>query len=403
MSMLGAFFRGAAGAGLVDYANRLDRRDAMAAEDERRKREREEERAWRSSEAEKDRLARAESAAIRSGGRRSGSGSGGGDGEGGDDAYAVAAIMKKFNVSEGKARQLLEANRADMNPFGMAVGGDDVGPPQADTKRWSELNSAIAESLRAGPSMARSNYEQLTAGDINAQRGRVNEGMLGGKLTMRETAEAQAAMSGKGAFGNARTNEFTGDATAIGQSEIRENNAQAGSASRANRDKPESNKPNIKWLEDEYKTVTQEIAKARAAGVDWNPRENPEQQALLDRALDLEGQLRAAGGAAVDNKAIGAGVQAVLDAARKAKDAGAGRPAGAASPPGPAGTPVQDRKPQGMLKTSADPLAGLGRQEIREKRAELVNDLKRWQGNPNAKARVAEIQELIDRIDQGRY
>ena len=59
MSMLGAFFRGAAGAGLVDYANRLDRRDAMAQEDERRKREREEERAWRSAEAEKDRQARA--------------------------------------------------------------------------------------------------------------------------------------------------------------------------------------------------------------------------------------------------------------------------------------------------------------------------------------------------------
>lgn len=293
MSMLGGFFRGAAGAGLIDYANRLDRRDAMAAEDERRKREREEERAWRSSEAEKDRQARAESAAIRSGGRRSGSGSGGGDGGGGDDAYAVAAIMKKFNVSEGKARQLLEANRADMNPFGQDVGGDGVGPPQADPKRWSELNSAIAESLRTGNSMARSNYEQLTAGDINAQRGRVNEGMLGGKLTMPQAAEANAAIGGKGAFGNARTNEFTGDATAIGQSEIRENNAQAGSASRANRDKPDDGlspavRRELKLLEEREKAIADKVQAARASDGGWNPDANPGQRQLMTELRSIQ-------------------------------------------------------------------------------------------------------------------
>ena len=51
----------------------------------------------------------------------------------------------------------------------------------------------------------------------------------------------------------------------------------------------------------------------------------------------------------------------------------------------------------------ADPLAGLSRQEIREKRAQLVKELSRWKTTPNAESRVAEIQELIDRIDQGRY
>lgn len=294
MSMLGAFFRGAAGAGLVDYANRLDRRDAMAAEDERRKREREEERAWRSSEAEKDRVARAESAAIRSGGRRSGSGSGGGDGEGGGDDYAVAAIMKKFNVSEGKARQLLEANRQDQNPFGQAVGGDEVGPPQADMKRWGELNSAIAESLRSGASMARSNYAQLKEGDILGQRERVNQGMLDGKLTMPQTAEANAAMSGKGGFENARTSEFTGTPTAIGKSEIAENYAQAGSASRANRDKVDVTKlpPNVQrelaLLEEREKAIAGKINDARSKADEWNPDENPGQKQLLTEYRSIQ-------------------------------------------------------------------------------------------------------------------
>ena len=398
MSMLGAFFRGAAGAGLVDYANRLDRRDAMAQEDERRKREREEERAWRSAEAEKDRQARAESAAIRSGGRRSGSGSGGGDGEGGgDDRYEVAAIMKKFNVSEGKARQLLEANRQDQNPFVNEVADESGGHSAPNMKRWGELNSAIAESLRSGASMARSNYDQLTQGDINAQRGQVNQGMLDGKLTMPQTAEANAAMSGKGAFGNARTDEFTGTPTAIGQSEIRENNAQAGSANQANQDKPDSNKPDLSWLKKEYEAVTQEIAKARAAG-SFDPSRDPQQQALLDRALDIDGQLRAAGGQ-VDATKIGTAIKAVLDAARKEK-------AGNGPAPRVETAAVQDRKPAGMLKpqvAKADPLAGLSRQEIREKRAQLVKELSRWKTTPNAESRVAEIQELIDRIDQGRY
>lgn len=286
--MLGAFFRGAAGAGLVDYANRLDRRDAMAAEDERRKREREEERAWRSAEAEKDRQARAESAAIRSGGRRSGSGSGGGDGEGGgDDRYEIAAIMKKFNVSEGKARQLLEANRQDQNPFVNEVADESGGHSAPNMKRWGELNSAIAESLRSGASMARSNYDQLTQGDINAQRGQVNQGMLDGKLTMPQTAEANAAMSGKGAFGNARTDEFTGTPTAIGQSEIRENNAQAGSANRANLDKSDTTKlpPSVQRelavLEEREKAIASKINDARAADGGWNPDENPGQKQLM--------------------------------------------------------------------------------------------------------------------------
>lgn len=344
MSMLGAFFRGAAGAGLVDYANRLDRRDAMAAEDERRKREREEERAWRSAEAEKDRLARAESAAIRSGGRRSGSGSGGGDGEGGgDDRYEVAAIMKKFNVSEGKARQLLEANRQDQNPFVNEVADESGGHSAPNMKRWGELNSAIAESLRSGASMARSNYAQLTEGDGNAQRNQIVNGMLDGRLTPAQTAEGVAASKGEGAFGQGNVNRFSGTPDSIGKSEIAENMAQASSAGRANRDKPDSNKPDLSWLKKEYEAVTQEIAKARAAG-SFDPSRDPQQQALLDRALDIEGRLASAG-APVDNKAIAGAVAGILDAARKAK-AGNTRPADVSAM----------KKPDSMKRTAAPEL-----------------------------------------------
>lgn len=297
MSMLGAFLRGAAGQGLVGVVNRMDQQDAARAERERRDRERDEDRKFRAELAELDRKAREELLRERfaaSGGGGSRSSAGGGEGGGGTD-YRVAALMEKYKISEGRAKQLVAAGEADQNPLTLPVGGDGVGPPQVDARTWAEVNATIAKALRDGPSMARSNYDQLTQGDINAQRREVNQGMLDGTLTMPKVAEANAAMSGKGAFGNAKTSEFTGELTALGKSEVNENNAQAGSANRANRDGvdlaklPPAAQRELKVLEEREKAIATKINEARAADGGWNPEANPGQKQLLAeyRAIQL--------------------------------------------------------------------------------------------------------------------
>lgn len=84
--------------------------------------------------------------------------------------------------------------------------------------------------------------------------------------------------------------------------------------------------------------------------------------------------------------------------------------AGIEAAEGKRGRPAAKESPVLMEQAAAaekstDPLAGLSRSAVREKRAELVSELKRWQGknDPNSAARVAELSELIDRIDTGRY
>lgn len=52
---------------------------------------------------------------------------------------------------------------------------------------------------------------------------------------------------------------------------------------------------------------------------------------------------------------------------------------------------------------SGDPLAGLSRQQVREKRAEIEAEIARWAQNPSARARVGELRTLLDRIDNGQY
>lgn len=66
--------------------------------------------------------------------------------------------------------------------------------------------------------------------------------------------------------------------------------------------------------------------------------------------------------------------------------------------PKPAPAPAPTAEPK-----SRDPLAGLGRQQIREARAKYVKEIERWRGDPNAAKLVAEAQALIDRIDNGQY
>jgi len=115
-------------------------------------------------------------------------------------------------------------------------------------------------------------------------------------------------------------------------------------------------------------------------------------QGAVNQALALYQQAMAATGG---DKAK---AMAAIDAATRPRPAAAAAAAPAA-PPAPAARPAPPR----MAQASADPLAGLSRQQVREKRAELVADLSRWKGRPGAETRAAEIQTLIDRIDNGQY
>jgi len=74
-----------------------------------------------------------------------------------------------------------------------------------------------------------------------------------------------------------------------------------------------------------------------------------------------------------------------------------GRPAAAAQ----AGVAPAPARPAAVQP--ADPLTGKGQQEIRSIKATLLAERNRWAGNAAAGKRIAEIDALLQRIDQGRY
>lgn len=69
-----------------------------------------------------------------------------------------------------------------------------------------------------------------------------------------------------------------------------------------------------------------------------------------------------------------------------------------------AAAPAPAKKAAGIVAAAnSDPLAGLSREQIRAKRAELQSELTRWADQPNAATRVAEIKTLLERIDNGQF
>lgn len=287
MGMLGAFARGVAGPGLLGVVDRMDRREAVAQEMAARERDREEERKFRAEQAKLDRLSREEVAGIRKGGSKSGSGSGGGDDAGGsEDDYMVAALMDKYGVSAAKAKQMLESSRADTNPFPAKEVADESGGHSApDLTRWAELNRTIAKAMREGRSMAKSNIEQVRNAEGQEQRNTITGGMLAGKLTPAQAAEGVAATKGEGAYGKGGVNTFDGTPDAVGKSTIAENQAQAGSANRTNRDAmdglklPAAVKTEIANLDKRESELAGAITKAQAEDT-WNPEQSPGQKQL---------------------------------------------------------------------------------------------------------------------------
>lgn len=99
--------------------------------------------------------------------------------------------------------------------------------------------------------------------------------------------------------------------------------------------------------------------------------------------------------------------------APRAEQPGAGAPAAApgAAPGGAPAAPPARAVPQPRMQAAAapgaapggDPLQGLSRQQVREKRGQIAAEIKRWEGDPNAKARIDELRTLLERIDNGQY
>lgn len=65
--------------------------------------------------------------------------------------------------------------------------------------------------------------------------------------------------------------------------------------------------------------------------------------------------------------------------------------------------PTDEPEADPAAAIASDPLAGKGRQQIRELKQELATERQRWVGKANADGRIAEIDALINRIDRGQY
>lgn len=99
--------------------------------------------------------------------------------------------------------------------------------------------------------------------------------------------------------------------------------------------------------------------------------------------------------------------------APRAEQPGPGAPAAApgAAPGGAPAAPPARAVPQPRMQAAAapgaapggDPLQGLSRQQVREKRGQIAAEIKRWESDPNAKARIDELRTLLERIDNGQY
>lgn len=256
MSSLGAFFRGAAGPGMLALADSYDRRDAEERAAAARRLEREREMAFRAEQSAQDRMARYGSDGTEPGMLSRGQGRAGGgaapQGEAPQPGPAMADVgrmMEEGRMSEGDARSYMAASAAGKNIYQRenkvpqqfddgdgrmkTASTTEVTP---DEERWMRMNMLYGKILSESGPRAKSNYDQLTAGDGNAQRNQMTGGMRSGKLTPAQTAEGVAASKGEGGFGKGGVNQFSGKADAVGRSTIRENDAQAGSAGRANRD-----------------------------------------------------------------------------------------------------------------------------------------------------------------------
>lgn len=175
-------------------------------------------------------------------------------------------------------------------------------------------------------------------------------------------------------------------------------------------------------IDKELATLNSAITKAQAEG-QFDPK-SPQAQALMLRQRELtttaqrilQPYIGDGGGAASSGDPLGlfgdkpqANDKMAAVKADMAKSGTTGANFDIGGVKGSIGTPSRP-VPQPRMQSAAaapgsggDPLKGLSRQKVREKRGEIAAEIKRWEGDPNAKARIDELRTLLERIDNGQY
>jgi len=153
-------------------------------------------------------------------------------------------------------------------------------------------------------------------------------------------------------------------------------------------------------LNEQIKSVSSALNKAMAEG-QFDPN-NPGTAQLLKQQADLGIQYNKLIQPYMPNKSVGSGLPdaSVFDAQKPAT----GKTQQAAEKTPNQRPDVAAKAPQmATMAQAVDPLSGLGRQQIREKKAELEAERQRWVGNPAAARRLSEIDTLLSRINSGAY
>lgn len=196
MGMLGAFARGAGGAGLIDLSRTLERRGELSASSAQRDRDREDEQRFREEQARLEREARYGPGGLK---RRRGAGGGDGSDEEADLASMTAGMLsEKYGMSLPQAQQAIEAYKTGNNPYTKAGPGAETiddgdhmrnaataarAAPVPNVEAYMRINSDIGRSFLIGaggnPQQRASAYQTYTetdtamrggAGDVTAQR-----------------------------------------------------------------------------------------------------------------------------------------------------------------------------------------------------------------------------------------
>lgn len=207
---------------------------------EARDRERDEDREFKAEQARLQREALVERQEARGGSR----------GGGGMSAPPLENVAGSLGMTAPELEAYDKAQKTgDFSGFKTAQREDDAGPSKYDPKEFDQARATYPpgvtdESIRAKFKQIAEIRTSMAMGKDNDdyQKGRstsqdvaLADGVIGGKISQGAAAGAVAAKKGKGAFdgdSNVTRNEFTGDTktTAVGDSVIRENNAQAGAA-----------------------------------------------------------------------------------------------------------------------------------------------------------------------------
>jgi len=277
--ILAGLGKGIADAGAT-YGNMMTRQIEAKEAAERRAAEREEDREFR---RQQDALYRKP---VDSAGS-SGSGSSGGKG-GGGISVATQAAEAGMTVPEYEAYWKAQET-GDMSPFKRTQTVEDESgghstsdlPPGFEQEYKAKMR--VLGEIRKKAELGK-DYQNVAAGEQTAFETGLGQGVIGGKIDPTKASQATSVMKGSAPFGgdsNVTRNVLTGDTktTKVGDSAIRENDAQAGKA-RSDAGGGDPAKARTESLTTEAET----LRKAMDSMTDKKLKE--QYRARLDRVLD---------------------------------------------------------------------------------------------------------------------